>query len=89
MLVKSFKIHYCIIAKWIFEAICIICTTIFIVNGINKYLEDSDVTIIETQTYKDNGVDFMPAISMCFPQDFEDDKFKKLEWDVFQKLQFD
>ena len=82
MLVKTFKIHYCIIAKWIFEAICIICTTIFIVNGINKYLEDSDVTIIETQTYKDNGVDVMPAISIGFPQDFKDAKFKKLGFNV-------
>ena len=82
MFLQGIRTHYWIIAKCIFEAICLICTSIFIVRGIDRYLDDNDVTIIETQAYKDNNIDIMPAISLCFPQEFKDSTFQKLGFNV-------
>ena len=82
MFLQGIKTHYWIIAKCTFEAICLICTFIFIVRGIDRYLDDNDVTIIETESYKDNNIDIMPAISLCFPQEFKDSTFQKLGFNV-------
>ena len=42
------------ITKWAFKVICLLSTFILIVRGINRYLEDNDVTKIETPAYTNN-----------------------------------
>ena len=58
------------IIKWAFKVICMISTFILIIRGIDRYLENDDVTKIQTPTYKDDGMDIFPAISLCFEQKF-------------------
>ena len=64
--------------KWAFKVICLLSTFILIVRGINRYLEDSDVTKIDTPAYTNNRIDILPAISLCFHQRFEDASFQRL-----------
>ena len=70
------------ISKWAFKMICLLSTLILIVRGINRYLEDNDVTKIDTPTYKDDDIDIFPAMSLCFDQRFEDTTFERLGFNV-------
>ena len=70
------------IIKWAFKVICMISTFILIVRGIERYLENDDVTKIQTPTYKDDGIDIFPAISLCFEQKFDDFAFEKLGMNI-------
>ena len=65
------------IIKWAFKVICMVSTFILIARGIERYLENDDVTKIQTPTYKDDGIDIFPAISLCFEQKFDDSTFEK------------
>ena len=70
------------ITKWVFKVICLLSTFILIVRGINRYLEDNDVTKIDTPAYTNNQIDILPAISLCFHQRFEDATFQRLGFNV-------
>ena len=73
------------ITQWAFKVICLLSTSILIVRGINRYLEDNDVTKIDTPAYTNNQIDILPAISLCFHQRFEDAIFQKLGFNVTGK----
>ena len=70
------------ITKWAFKVICLLSTFVLIVRGINRYLEDNDVTKIDTPSYTNNQMDILPAMSLCFNQSFEDSTFARLGLNV-------
>ena len=65
------------VLKYIFQWMCIIATFVLIAMWLNRYLEDEDMSVIETKTYFETEDDMFPILSICFEQTFDDNIFKE------------
>jgi len=68
--------------KFIFKSGCIIFTCLLIVQWVNRYLLDEDITIVESTSYYETEDDIFPVLTACFKQTFSDELFDRLGYNV-------
>ena len=56
----------------VFKIACTIFTVILVVDWIDRYFMNEDMTIIESSSYYQKESDVFPVMSLCFKQTFSD-----------------
>ena len=57
-------------------------TCVLIVQWVNRYVLDEDISVVETTPYFEKEDDIFPVLTTCFKQTFRKALFKKLNYAV-------